>query len=555
MSDTADATNDTPEQTGPMLAADGTPLKRSLNRALRRQKLSALLLIAPLLIFILITFIAPIADMLFRSVENQIVSDTLPRTTQTLSDWDSESGETPGAPVYKALYEDLFIAQERKLHTRLGSRLNYELTGASSLFRKSGRGVDDIGEVFQDQFEDLNDFWKKGENWNALLGSDAWLAEISDWKKSSSDDQPAFEMREGMAELLPETAEYYEIFADFVQNDDEDNLYKEDPWALIYSALYDDLTGPTASQIASYSGPASAELTEAAAAAPAFDAVDYKTAFTEIDDDWGKTPIWSTIRAYSPALTNGYFLNAVDMQKTADGPEFRPDNERIYGTLFLRTLFMSVCITLSCILLGYPVAWILANLPARTANLLMILVLLPFWTSLLVRTSAWKVMLQQQGVINDTLVWLGLVADDSRLALINNQTGTIIAMTHILLPFMILPLYSVMQTVPPSYLRAAKSLGATNWTAFWRVYFPQSVPGIGAGSILVFILSIGYYITPEIVGGTTGTFISNRIAYHISSSLNWGLAAALGAILLAVVLGLYWAYDKIVGIDNVKLGG
>ena len=331
--------------------------------------------------------------------------------------------------------------------------------------------------------------------------------------------------------------------------------YKEDPWALIYSALYDDLTGPTASQIASYSGPASAELTEAAAAAPAFDAVDYKTAFTEIDDDWGKTPIWSTIRAYSPALTNGYFLNAVDMQKTADGPEFRPDNERIYGTLFLRTLFMSVCITLSCILLGYPVAWILANLPARTANLLMILVLLPFWTSLLVRTSAWKVMLQQQGVINDTLVWLGLVADDSRLALINNQTGTIIAMTHILLPFMILPLYSVMQTVPPSYLRAAKSLGATNWTAFWRVYFPQSVPGIGAGSILVFILSIGYYITPEIVGGTTGTFISNRIAYHISSSLNWGLAAALGAILLAVVLGLYWAYDKIVGIDNVKLGG
>ncbi|WP_340237159.1 ABC transporter permease [Sulfitobacter pontiacus] len=555
MSDTADATNDTPEQTGPMLAADGTPLKRSLNRALRRQKLSALLLIAPLLIFILITFIAPIADMLFRSVENQIVSDTLPRTTQTLSDWDSESGETPGAPVYKALYEDLFIAQERKLHTRLGSRLNYELTGASSLFRKSGRGVDDIGEVFQDQFEDLNDFWKKGENWNALLGSDAWLAEISDWKKSSGDDQPAFEIREGMAELLPETAEYYEIFADFVQNDDEDNLYKEDPWALIYSALYDDLTGPTASQIASYSGPASAELTEAAAAAPAFDAVDYKTAFTEIDDDWGKTPIWSTIRAYSPALTNGYFLNAVDMQKTADGPEFRPDNERIYGTLFLRTLFMSVCITLSCILLGYPVAWILANLPARTANLLMILVLLPFWTSLLVRTSAWKVMLQQQGVINDTLVWLGLVADDSRLALINNQTGTIIAMTHILLPFMILPLYSVMQTVPPSYLRAAKSLGATNWTAFWRVYFPQSVPGIGAGSILVFILSIGYYITPEIVGGTTGTFISNRIAYHISSSLNWGLAAALGAILLAVVLGLYWAYDKIVGIDNVKLGG
>ena len=170
------------------------------------------------------------------------------------------------------------------------------------------------------------------------------------------------------------------------------------------------------------------------------------------------------------------------------------------------------------------------------------------------RTSAWKVLLQQQGVINDVLVWVGLVADDARLVMINNQFGTILAMTHILLPFMILPLFSVMKTIPPSYLRAAKSLGASNWTAFWRVYFPQSVPGIGAGSILVFILAVGYYITPELVGGTKGTFISNRIAFHISSSLNWGLAAALGAILLGFVVLLYWVYDRLVGIDNVKLG-
>ena len=157
--------------------------------------------------------------------------------------------------------------------------------------------------------------------------------------------------------------------------------------------------------------------------------------------------------------------------------------------------------------------------------------------------------------INDILVQLSLVSDEARLIMINNEIGTIVAMTHILLPFMILPMYSVMQTIPPSYLRAAKSLGATNWTAFWRVYFPQSIPGIGAGSILVFILAIGYYITPEIVGGTKGVFISNRIAYHILKSLNWGLAAALGTILLVAVLILYWTYDKIVGIDNVKLGG
>jgi putative spermidine/putrescine transport system permease protein len=417
---------------GPVLAADGSPLKRSLARALRRQKLRALALIAPLLIFVLITFIAPIADMLFRSVENQIVADTLPKTVVLLADWDASSGETPGEPVYAALADDLQIAVAAKLHTRLGSRLNYELTGASSLFRKSGRQV---------------------KKWN--LQTDA----------------------------------------------------------------------------------------------------PFKEKFIALHKGWGDVEIWRTIQMYSPNYTSGYFLNAIDMQKGPDGAEARPENERLYIKLFKRTLFMSMVITISSILLGYPVAWLLANLPARSANMLMILVLLPFWTSLLVRTSAWKVMLQQQGVINDTLVWLGLIADDARLTMINNQFGTIVAMTHILLPFMILPMYSVMQTIPPTYLRAAKSLGATNWTAFWRVYFPQSVPGIGAGSILVFILSIGYYITPEIVGGTTGTFISNRIAYNISSSLNWGLAAALGAILLAVVLLLYYAYDKIVGIDNVKLGG
>lgn len=157
-------------------------------------------------------------------------------------------------------------------------------------------------------------------------------------------------------------------------------------------------------------------------------------------------------------------------------------------------------------------------------------------------------------MINDFLVWTGIISDAGRLVMINNQTGTIIAMTHILLPFMILPLYSVMKTISPSYVRAAKSLGANDWTAFWRVYFPQTVPGIGAGAVLVFILSIGYYITPELVGGTSGIFISNRIAYHISSSLNWGLGAALGTLLLVAVLVLFVVYDKIVGIDNVKLG-
>ena len=543
----ADKAND-----GPVLAADGRPLKQSLNRALRAQKLRALALIAPLLIFVLVSFIAPIGDMHFRSVENQIVRDTMPRTVAALADYDAAAGGVPRDEVFEAAYYDVFYAAERKLHTRLGSRLNYEQTGASSLFRKSGRGIDDIGEVYQDQFEDLNGDWDEARPWAELMGDPAWIAAQEGWDGSGT--MPAFELRSDIADVLPRTAASYQIFARFMQTEEGDSPLEEEPWTVVHTALYQDLSE---GDVSGYTGPRSDMLQAAAAlvASPDFETIAFRDGLEEIDEDWVDPEIWQTIKTYSPSYTSGYFLNSVDMQKTPEGPALRDEDERIYGLLFQRTMFMSMVITISCILLGYPIAYLLSNLPSRTANLLMILVLLPFWTSLLVRTSAWKVMLQQQGVINDTLVWLGLVADDARLTMINNQFGTIVAMTHILLPFMILPMYSVMSTIPQTYVRAAKSLGATNWTTFWRVYFPQSIPGIGAGSILVFILSIGYYITPEIVGGTSGIFISNRIAYHISSSLNWGLAAALGTILLVVVLLLYWAYDRIVGIDNVKLGG
>jgi putative spermidine/putrescine transport system permease protein len=539
---------------GPVLAADGTPLKRSLNRALRAQKLRALALIAPLLIFVLVSFIAPIGDMLFRSVENQIVSDTLPRTVVALGDYDAASEELPGDAVFEAAYYDIFYAAERKVHTRLGSRLNYEMTGASSMFRKAGRGIDDIGEVYLDQFEDLNAEWDEGRPWAEIMGDPEWIAAQEAWAGEESGPMPPFELREGIADILPKTAASYEIFANFMQTEEGDSPLEEEPWSVVHTALYQDLT---VNDLSGYDGPRADMLlaADSLVASPDFETIAFRDGFEEIDEDWVQPEIWQTIKTYSPAYTSGYFLNSVDMQKTPEGPALRDEDERIYGLLFQRTMFMSLVITFSCILLGYPIAYLLSNLPSSKANLLMILVLLPFWTSLLVRTSAWKVMLQQQGVINDVLVWLGMVADDGRLVMINNQFGTIVAMTHILLPFMILPMYSVMSTISPSYVRAAKSLGATNWTTFWRVYFPQSVPGIGAGSILVFILSIGYYITPEIVGGTSGIFISNRIAYHISSSLNWGLAAALGSILLVVVLLLYWAYDRIVGIDNVKLGG
>lgn len=510
----------------PLLAADGTPLKTSLNRALRLQKLRALMLIAPLLIFVFITFIFPISDMLFRSVENDIVSDTLPRTVVALESWSEESQDAPGEDVFAAFYTDLYLAQEYKIHTRLGSRLNYQQTGISSMFRKTGRRIKRFDtDVYTDQFEKLDAQWAAPTYWASLMNN------------------------QRIQQQLPETASSYSAWRELMveEGDDPDSETPED---FVYTSLYRDLMH-LSEQGASVRN---AEVRAAMNAVSGFESVSLKEQFIDAEEDWSDPKYWATIKLYSGNYTPGYFLNAADMEQTIDGAELKPENERIYGTLFARTIYMSLFIMACTIMLGYPVAFLLANISRRSANMLLILVLLPFWTSLLVRTSAWKVLLQQQGVINDLLVWSGFVNDAERLIMINNQMGTIIAMTHILLPFMILPLYSVMQTIPPSYVRAAKSLGANDWTAFRRVYFPQSIPGIGAGSILVFIMSIGYYITPEIVGGTQGVFISNRIAYHISSSLNWGLASALGAILLAVVLILYWLYDKFVGIDNMKLG-
>ncbi|MDG1497472.1 MAG: ABC transporter permease, partial [Amylibacter sp.] len=331
--------------TNTVLANDGTSLKRSLAKSLRRQKIRALMLIAPLLFFVLLTFIAPIGDMLFRSVENNIVSDTLPRTVKVLSNWDSKTGIAPDEEVFEALALDLKLAVKSKLHTKLGSRLNYEKTGISSLIRQTGRKV----------------------------------------KKLDIEATPSF-----------------------------------------------------------------------------------KVAFEKMNKKWMDPAIWQTIQQFSSKYTDGYFLAAADLTRTADGIQNVDEDKKIYFKLFVRTLYMSLGITSMCILLGYPIAFLLATLPMRTSNVLMILVLLPFWTSLLVRTSAWKVLLQNQGVINDFLVWIGIIADGNRLELINNVTGTVIAMTHILLPFMILPLYSVMKTIPPTYMRAAKSMGANDFMAFRR---------------------------------------------------------------------------------------
>ena len=300
----------------------------------------------------------------------------------------------------------------------------------------------------------------------------------------------------------------------------------------------------------------------------------FKEKMIKRDKRWAKVEFWQSLGPMKDPYTMGYYLNAVDLRYDANKNIVqKAEYLKIYNTIWLRTLKVSLMVTLFCLLLAYPVAYLLATLPMRTSNLLMICVLMPFWTSLLVRIVAWMIMLQQNGVVNDTLITIlpcfeGMVnlpffgetnidlcfSDEDRIPMMYNFTGTIIVMTQVLLPFMILPIYSVMRGIPPSYMKAAQNLGATPTRAFIRVYMPQSVPGIGAGCILVFIVAIGYYITPELVGGKDGLMIGNFVAREMQTTLNWGLAAAMGALLLAAVLILYWAYDRLIGIDNLKMG-
>ncbi|EGA69075.1 putative permease [Vibrio sinaloensis DSM 21326] len=274
----------------------------------------------------------------------------------------------------------------------------------------------------------------------------------------------------------------------------------------------------------------------------------------KLDKRWAKPQYWAAVKTLSSPYTLSYYLAALDMRYDDQGNiSQQPETRQVYVDLFSKTFAMSLAITLICLVMAYPVAYLLANLPDKQANLLLIVVLLPFWTSLLVRTTSWIVLLQNQGVINDLLIWSGVTTE--RLAMVHNTFGTIIAMVHILLPFMILPLYSVMKGISPSYFRAARSLGATPSVAFIKVYMPLTLPGIGAGALLTFILSIGFYITPALVGGRSGQMISNMIAYHMQTSLNWGMAAALGGLLLAVVLALFYLFNRVVGINNIKVGG
>ncbi len=409
-----------------ILPEAGRSLKQKLARAERMNKFKSQLLILPLVLFLLLVFVAPIAALLFKSVNNPEVVEAMPQTIKAVSQWSGRA--LPPETAYAALAKDIEQARDNQKLGDLGKRLNMEVAGYRSLLNKTARAL-------------------------------------------PMDPAPK----------------------------------------------------------------------------------SYKDALTQVDERWGDPAYWQAIRRNTTTQTPFYLLAAVDHRIDDLGEVSRssPD-QAIYLDIFARTFWMSLVVTAISLLLAYPLAYLLVNLPTRTSNLLMILVLLPFWTSVLVRVAAWIVLLQSGGLINSTLQALGLI--DHPLQLVFNRTGVYISMVHILLPFMILPIYSVMKGISPTYMKAAISLGSHPFASFWRVYFPQTVAGISAGALLVFILSIGYYITPALLGSPNDQMVSYFVAFYTNTSINWGMATALGALLLTATMVLYIVYNWLVGAKSLRLG-
>jgi len=398
-------------------------------KQLRRKKVKLLAFTLPLLCFVMLAFIAPIATMLYRSVYHPTVSQLIPETLEQMEQWKIIPNEMPPVNVLTAFSLELRDLAKERHSGKLAEELNRGFPGTSSLVKSTARKL----------------------------------------KRMSAE-----ELVQGQGKQLL-------------------SLHKK----------------------------------------------------------WNNPKLWSEIKNLGSVWTDSYYLTATDLQRNLDG-KIEARDTQIYLKLYWRSLRIALMITLFTALLAFPLSYYLANTNSKKANILMVFVLLPFWTSLLVRTTSWIALLQTNGVINSTLEYLGII--NKPIEMLYTEFATIIAMTHILLPFMVLPLHSVMKNIDPSYFRAALSLGAKPMPAFFKIYFPMTLPGLSAGALLVFIISIGYYITPALVGGTDGQMISNIIAFHMQSSNNWELAAALSSLLLMAILLLYWLYDRFVGVNNIKLG-
>ena len=393
-------------------------LKAQLNRAERMKKLKYGALIVPLVVFLLFTFVWPIAALLKRSVDNPEIVTAFPATSVLLRTWDGHS--LPGDAVFAAFVDEVGKTKGTPVFASAAKRLNMELPGFRSLMMKTARAMP-----------------------------------------------------------------------------------------------------PEAGQSA-------------------------RDALIAADERWDDVATWQYLGRNATPTTARYLLASVDRKYDDAGHIVKvDDDEAIYVEVLKRTFGMSAIVTVCCLLLGFPLAYMMATQPPRIANVLMIFVLLPFWTSILVRVAAWLVLLQSEGLVNQALRALGLI--EKPLQLVFNSTGVYIAMVHILLPFMILPLYSVMKGISPAYVRAAVSLGCPPFRSFWKVYFPQAVPGVGAGCLLVFIICMGYYITPALLGSPKEQMVSYFVAFYTNQTINWGMAAALSALLFAATLLLYMVYSRLVG--------
>lgn len=396
---------------------ENSTLKQQLWLAQKAYKKRSLLLIAPLFLFIVVSFLFPITSILGKSVSNPELRDNMPQTIAAMRQW--SGNDVPDETVFRALVGDLRDARSSGKLSTITKRLGYEGTEYRTLITRTLRKL------------------------------------------------PA----EGSSDM-------------------RDQLIREQPM-------------------------------------------------------WGELATWQTFDRAARPFTSYYLLAVFDHKVDATTQQIvpQPADQALYVDVLLRTLLMAGVVTLLCVGLGYPLAYWLAKQPSNRANLLLILVLLPFWTSLIVRTASWIVLLQSGGLINRSLMNIGII--DEPLVLVFNRIGVYISMTHILLPFFILPLYAVMKGISPNYVRAAVSLGAHPFIAFWRVYVPQTYAGVTAGALLVFMMAIGYYITPALLGGPSDQMLSYFVAFFTNTTMNWGMAAALGTQLLIIVTLLYVVYIRV----------
>lgn len=257
----------------------------------------------------------------------------------------------------------------------------------------------------------------------------------------------------------------------------------------------------------------------------------YRQSLAALDARWEDPQLWQLIRRNTSSHTPLFLLRSVDMTLAPDGGIAKaPADEAVFVKLFYRTFEISFWVTLLCVVIGYPVTYTIVTLPQRWANIALALVLVPFWTSILVRTTAWFILLQREGPVNALLQAMHIA--DAPLTMIFTRFAVYVAMVHVLLPFVILPLYSVMKGIDPVYMRAAASLGAPGWKRFLRVYLPMTMPGVAAGALMVFMLAVGFYITPALVGGPDDQMVSYFIAFYTNNTINWGMSAALATLLL-----------------------